>query len=63
MQSTAMKTILYLCLAITLMGAGNAFAMLEEPRAVPDASSTHLLLGAAMLGVAAVRRYLQRPRG
>jgi hypothetical protein len=57
-----MKTLLYLCLAITVLGAGNAMAIVEEPRAVPDASSTHLLLGAAMLGVAAVRRYFLRGR-
>lgn len=57
-----MKTLLSLCLVITVLGIGNALAIVEEARAVPDYSSTNALLGVAMLGVVAVRSYLQRNR-
>jgi len=55
-----MKTLLSLCLVITVLGAGSALAIPDDSHPVPDCSSTSALLGAAMLGLTAVRRWVRR---
>jgi hypothetical protein len=55
-----LKPLLLLCMVLTVMGAGNAFAIPDDSHPVPDYSSTSALLGTAMLGLTAVRRWIRR---
>ena len=59
-----MKTLLYSVVALTVLGSTNAFAILaeEEVHAVPDGSSTLLLLGLGMICLVAAQRFLRPAR-
>ena len=58
-----MKKLLYLSLASVVLGTSNAFAILdEEVHQVPDAGSTLLLLGMAMVVVVAIQRFARSAR-
>ena len=62
--ATMMKSLLYSVVVFTVLGSSNAFAILadEEPHAVPDASSTLLLLGLAMVCLVALQRFMRPAR-